>query len=144
MNNRKYSIGIDFETESARAVLVDVTDGREIASSVHKYASDVIDEFLPGSNVKLEPDWVLQDPNDYLDVFKQPIPAVLRESGFDPVEVIGLGTDFTTCTMMPTKAEGMSLCFLPEWRDNPHTWVKLWKQHATQVETSIYKGIIVK
>jgi L-ribulokinase len=136
LENRKYSIGIDFGTESGRAVLVDVSDGREVASSVFQYVNGVIDEHLPGSNIRLEPDWALQDPNDYLEVFKNTIPAVLKESGVDAEDVIGLGTDFTACTMMPTKQDGTPLCFMPEWRDEPHTWVKLWKHHAAQPEAN--------
>jgi L-ribulokinase len=136
MENRKYTIGIDFGTESGRAVLVDVADGREVATSVHLYTNGVMDEYLPGNNIKLEPDWALQDPNDYLEVFKNTIPAVLRESGVDPEDVIGLGTDFTACTMMPTKKDGTPLCFMSEWRDEPHAWVKLWKHHAAQPEAN--------
>ena len=136
MENRKYTIGLDFGTESGRAVLVDVSDGREVASSVYQYANGVIDEYLPVSDVRLEPDWALQDPNDYLEVFKNTIPAVLKESGVDPEDVIGLGTDFTACTMMPTKQDGTPLCFMPEWRDEPHAWVKLWKHHAAQPEAN--------
>lgn len=130
----KYTIGVDFGTESGRAVLVDVANGRELATSVHPYANGVIDERLPESGLRLEPDWALQDPNDYLEVFKQTIPAVLKESGVNPADVIGLGVDFTACTMMPTKADGTPLCFLPEWRGHPHAWVKLWKHHAAQPE----------
>lgn len=130
----KYTIGVDFGTESGRAVLVDVSNGRELATSVHPYANSVIDEKLPESGLRLEPDWALQDPNDYLEVFKQTIPAVLKESGVSPADVIGLGVDFTACTMLPTKADGTPLCFLPEWRGNPHAWVKLWKHHAAQPE----------
>lgn len=130
----KYTIGVDFGTESGRAVLVDVANGRELATSVHPYANGVIDERLPDRGLRLEPDWALQDPNDYLEVFKQTIPAVLKESGVNPADVIGLGVDFTACTMMPTKADGTPLCFLPEWRGHPHAWVKLWKHHAAQPE----------
>jgi L-ribulokinase len=136
MSDRKYAIGVDFGTESGRAVLVEVADGREIANAVHSYANGVIDEILPGTGIRLEPDWALQDPNDYLEVFKQAIPAVLAEGGVNPEDVVGLGIDFTACTMLPTKADGTPLCFLPEWRDNPHAWVKLWKHHAAQPEAN--------
>jgi L-ribulokinase len=132
----KYAIGVDFGTESGRAVLVNVADGREVTSAVHPYANGVIDEKLPGTDIRLDPDFALQDPNDYLEVFKQAIPAVLKESGVDPADVIGLGIDFTACTMMPTKVDGTPLCFLPQWRDNPHAWVKLWKHHAAQPEAN--------
>ena len=95
MSERKYAIGVDFGTESGRAVLVDVGNGQEIATAVHPYANGVIDEKLPGTDIRLEPDWALQDPNDYLEVFKRAIPAVLKESGVDSEDVIGLGIDFT-------------------------------------------------
>ena len=130
----KYAIGIDFGTESGRALLVDVADGREIATAVHPYPNGVIDRALPGSGVKLEPDWALQDPDDYLDVLKTTVPAVLAESGVDPADVIGIGIDFTACTMLPTKADGTPLCRLPDYRARPHAWVKLWKHHAAQPE----------
>jgi L-ribulokinase len=136
MAQAKYAIGIDFGTESGRALLVDVADGREVTTAVHSYANGVIDERLPDNGVRLEPDWALQDPNDYLEVFKHAVPAVLKQSGVDPADVIGVGIDFTACTMMPTKADGTPLCFLPQYRGHPHAWVKLWKHHAAQPEAN--------
>jgi L-ribulokinase len=127
-----YTIGIDFGTESGRAVLVDTRDGREVASAVHQYKNGVIDEHLPGSDKALPPDWALQDPMDYIEVLKQTVPAVLKQSGIKPEEVVGVGIDFTACTMLPTKKDGTPLCTLPEWRENPHAWIKLWKHHASQ------------
>ena len=76
MSSRTYAIGVDFGSESGRAVLVDIADGRKIATAVHPSVNGVIDERLPGTNVRLEPDWALQDPNDYMEVFKNAIPAV--------------------------------------------------------------------
>ncbi|MBI1878469.1 MAG: ribulokinase [Chloroflexi bacterium] len=136
MSDKKYAIGVDFGTESGRVALVDLSNGQEVATAVHLYANGVIDEKLPDSEVRLEPDWALQDPNDYLEVFKKTVPAVLKDSGVDPADVVGLGVDFTACTMLPTKADGTPLCFLPEWRKNPHAWVKLWKHHAAQPEAN--------
>ncbi len=136
MAQAKYAIGIDFGTESGRALLVDVADGREVTTAVHSYANGVIDERLPGNGARLEPDWALQDPNDYLEVFRQAVPAVLKQSGVDAADVIGVGIDFTACTMMPAKADGTPLCFLPEHRGHPHAWVKLWKHHAAQPEAN--------
>ncbi len=134
----KYAIGIDFGTESGRAVLVDVADGGEVATAVYMYQHGVIDEALPvpGKQVRLEPDWALQDPEDYLRTLQVTVPAVLRESNIDPADVIGLGIDFTACTMLPTKADGTPLCLLPELRAEPHAWVKLWKHHAAQPEAN--------
>jgi L-ribulokinase len=127
---------VDFGTESGRAVLVDVADGRELATHVYPYSHGVIDEALPldDRTVRLEPDWALQDPDDYLRVFQVTIPAVVKAAGIDSADVIGIGVDFTACTMLPTKADGTPLCTLPAFRANPHAWVKLWKHHAAQPE----------
>lgn len=130
----KYTIGVDFGSESGRAVIVEVATGRELASSIHPYKNGVITDKLPGTDIDLGLDWALQDPNDYLEVFKKTVPAVLQQSGVNPADVIGIGIDFTACTMLPTTTDGTPLCFLPEWRSNPHAWVKLWKHHAAQPE----------
>lgn len=141
MSNSKYTIGVDFGTLSGRAVIVNVADGNELATAEYEYSNGVIDEFLPGTLIQLEPDWALQDPVDYITVFKNTIPAVLRESRVDPADVIGVGIDFTASTMMPTKADGTPLCTLLKWRENPHTWVKLWKHHAAQPEANKINAI---
>src|SRR5579859_1142348 len=127
-----YTIGVDFGTESGRALVVDASDGREVASAVHPYANGVIDAHLPGSDKPLPPDWALQDPNDYLEVFKHAVPEALQRAGVKGEEVAGIGIDFTACTMLPTLRDGTPLCFLPQWRSHPHAWIKLWKHHASQ------------
>jgi L-ribulokinase len=132
----RYVIGVDFGTESGRAVLVDVADGRELGVDVYKYRNGVIDERLPDpdGDVILGPDWALQDPNDYIETFKRAVPGVVAGAGIDPAAVIGIGIDFTACTMLPTKADGTPLCMLERYRRDPHAWVKLWKHHAAQPE----------
>jgi L-ribulokinase len=132
----KYAIGVDFGTESGRAVLVDVADGREVATAVYPYSHGVIDEKLPiqGREIRLEPDWALQDPQDYIRTFQSTIPEVLALSKVKSKDVIGIGIDFTACTMLPVKRDGTPLCDLPEFRHKPHAWVKLWKHHAAQPE----------
>ena len=134
MTPAKYSVGIDFGTESARTVLVDLSNGEEVATAVLSYVDGVIDEKLPGTDIRLEPDWALQNPADYVRAVKVTIPQVLGESGVDGDDVIGIGIDFTSCTMLPTKLDGTPLCDLSEYRSNPHAWVKLWKHHAAQPE----------
>ncbi len=130
----KFSIGIDFGTESARAVLVRVDNGEEVANAVYEYKDGVIDEKLPGTDVELEPDWALQNPADYLEAVKTTIPKILKKAKVDAEDVIGIGIDFTSCTMLPTDKEGVPLCMKKEYRNNPHSWVKLWKHHAAQPE----------
>jgi L-ribulokinase len=131
----RYAVGIDFGTESARAVLVEVGSGREVAVAVFRYLNGVIDERLPldGEVVPLGADWALQDPRDYLLAVQDTVPRLL-ESGVPPASVIGVGIDFTACTMLPVTRDGTPLCFLPEFRADPHAWVKLWKHHAAQPE----------
>jgi L-ribulokinase len=141
MSNHKYAIGLDFGTESGRAVLVDVTDGREVATAVHAYADGVIDEVLPGTEIELPHDFALQNPADYIEVLRVTIPAVLREAKVGPEDVIGLGTDFTACTMLPIDEAGTPLCQKLEWRDNPYAWVKIWKHHAAQPEANRLNAI---
>jgi L-ribulokinase len=136
MSGHKYAIGVDFGTESGRAVLVDVTDGQEVATAVHLYADGVIDEALPGTDIALPPDFALQNPADYIEVLRVTIPAMLQESGVDPADVIGLGTDFTACTMLPIDETSTPLCMKPEWRNSPYAWVKIWKHHAAQSEAN--------
>ena len=136
MSRHKYAIGLDYGTESGRAVLVDVTDGREVATAVHPYGDGVIDEALPGTEIELPHDFALQNPADYIEVLRVTIPAVLQEAGVDAEDVIGLGTDFTACTMLPIDEAGTPLCEKAEWRDNPYAWVKIWKHHAAQPEAN--------
>ncbi len=136
MSEPKFVIGLDFGTESGRAVLIDMANGQEVAAAVSTYAQGVIDEKLPGTDIILEPDWALQDPADYLVVLKQTVPSLLKTSGVDPANIVGMGLDFTSSTLMPTLADGTPLCFLPQWRANPHAWVKLWKHHAAQPEAN--------
>ena len=136
MSAERYTVGVDFGTESGRAVLVSCADGREIGTKGYPYRNGVIDERLPAPHggVRLEPDWALQDPEDYLRTFQETVPALLAETGVDPADVIGVGIDFTSCTMLPTLADGTPLCLLDDLRAEPHAWVKLWKHHAAQPE----------
>lgn len=130
----RYALGLDFGTESARALLVDVTDGREVATAVHPYPHGVVDERLPGTNARLEPDWALQDPDDYWASIEAIVPAVLGEAGAAPEDVIGIGVDFTACTLVAARADGTPLSRDPELRRQPHAWAKLWKHHGAQPE----------
>ncbi|MGG4102481.1 ribulokinase [Paenibacillus lautus] len=139
-----YTIGVDFGTESGRALLVDINTGQEVATHVTPYTHGVMDEVLVHSDLKLEQDWALQHPGDYMEVLQQSIPRVLSEANVSPDQVIGIGVDFTACTMMPLDAGGTPLCMLEEWRDNPHSWVKLWKHHAAQDEANLINEAAIR
>lgn len=126
-------VGIDFGTLSGRAVVVRVSDGAELGSAVHTYAHGVLDRHLPDRPDRvLPPDWALQAPGDYLEVLRTAVPAALEAAGADPADVIGVATDFTACTVLPTTGDGTPLSDLPEFADRPHAYVKLWKHHAAQ------------
>jgi L-ribulokinase len=124
-------VGVDFGTLSGRAVVVRVRDGLELGTAVHDYRHGVLDRALPDGRA-LPPDWALQVPQDYVDVLKHAVPAAIADAGVDPADVIGIGTDFTACTMVPVKSDGTPLNELPEFAGNPHAYVKLWKHHAAQ------------
>ncbi|MFD7654267.1 ribulokinase [Actinosynnema sp. NPDC059797] len=124
-------VGVDFGTLSGRAVVVRVRDGAELGTAVHEYRHGVLDRALPDGR-PLPPDWALQVPQDYVDVLKNAVPAAIADAGVDPADVVGIGTDFTACTMVPTTGDGTPLNELPEFAGNPHAYVKLWKHHAAQ------------
>ncbi|MBU2665012.1 ribulokinase [Actinoplanes bogorensis] len=128
----QYVIGVDYGTLSGRAVVVRVGDGAEVGTAVHEYRHGVIERTLPATGQPLEPDWALQDPEDYLDVLRIAVPAAVVAAAVDPSEVIGIATDFTACTVLPTLADGTPLCRTPAFDTRPHAYVKLWKHHAAQ------------
>ncbi|WP_052077737.1 ribulokinase [Rhodococcoides fascians] len=128
----QYTVGVDYGTLSGRAVVVRVADGAEIASAVHEYRHAVLEETLPGSTVRLPDAWALQVPDDYRDVLRHAVPAAIAAAGIAPEQVVGIGTDFTACTMVPTYADGTPLSEDPRFADRPHAYVKLWKHHAAQ------------
>ena len=141
---KKYALGIDYGSESGRALLVDLSNGEEVASHVTSYPHCVIDRALPGSDVPLGLHWALQHPDDYLEVLRRSVPAVVSASGVDPADIVGIGIDFTSCTMLPVDGDGTPLCFDPAWRDNPHSWVKLWKHHAAHEEAERINELAVQ
>jgi len=128
----KYVIGVDYGTLSGRALIVRASDGHEMGSAVFEYPNAVMDRILNASGAALGPDWALQDPQDYVDVLRNAVPEALRGSGVNPADVVGIATDFTACTMIPVLEDGTPLCQLPEFKNNPHAYVKLWKHHAAQ------------
>jgi L-ribulokinase len=125
-------VGVDFGTLSGRALVVRVSDGAELGTATHDYRHGVMDATLAATGEALPPDWALQDPEDYRDVLREAVPAALADAGVAPGQVIGIGTDFTACTVLPVTADGTPLCQLPGLAGRPHAYVKLWKHHAGQ------------
>ena len=127
----KLSLGLDFGTASVRALLVDVQTGDEAAEACVDYEHGVLGENLPGSAAAtLGPDWFLQHPQDYADGLTEAVSGAMRESGAGADDVVGIGLDFTSCTVMPVDDSGTPLCMKEEFAADPQAWVKLWKHHG--------------
>jgi len=133
MASPRYSIGLDFGTESVRALLLDLHSGREV-SAVARYRHGVIEHQLPTGGTPLPADYALQDPGDYLESMGLASREVLRQAKVRPEAVVGIGVSATSCTMLPVDAEGKPLCFRKELERDPHAWVKLWKHHGATAE----------
>lgn len=127
----KCVFGIDFGSLSGRAVLFDAATGAELAEKTYAYPHAVMSQSLP-DGVRLPPDYALQHPQDYLDVLKNTVPEILRQTGVSPADVAGLGIDFTACTLLPVDRDLTPLCFREKYVSRPHAYVKLWKHHAAQ------------
>ncbi len=134
----KYTIGVDFGSLSGRAVLVNVNTGKEEDVCVYNYPHAVMDKFLP-DGTPLGNDWALQHPQDYLDVFSVAVKGVLKNVNCE--DVIGIGIDFTSCTVLPVKADGTPICFIDKYKFKPHAYVKLWKHHAAQDKANMLNKI---
>ncbi|MDM5358784.1 ribulokinase [Peribacillus sp. ACCC06369] len=128
----KYSIGVDFGTLSARAVIVNLDNGDVINSTVKDYPDAVICNHLPGTTIQLGKDWALQNPRDYVICLIDTVKEAVSLSHIAKEDIISIGVDFTACTVLPVKNDGTPLCEIPEFRNRPHAWVKLWKHHAAQ------------
>lgn len=127
----KYSIGIDFGTLSARALLINIATGKEIASCVYEYPHKVIETELPNGK-KLTGSWALQDPQDYLDTMRAVLKGVLKKSKVNNNDIVGVGIDFTSCTMLPVDKNNTPLSSLPQYKSEPHAYAKLWKHNSAQ------------
>ena len=128
------SLGLDFGTESVRALLVDLR-GRERGVAVAKYRHGQLTATLPGTGEKLPPDFALQHPQDWLDSAAKAVRAALRQAQAGAGDVVGIGVDFTSCTMLPALADGTPLCLTEKWRGEKFAWPKLWKHHGAKAQT---------
>ena len=128
-----FSVGIDFGTMSARCVLTELSHGEELAVSDFSYPHGVMTESLP-DGTPLGIGWALQDPADYMEALGFLTKDVIKKTGVDPRQIVGVGIDFTGCTVLPVKKDGTPLCELEKYRSEPNAYVKLWKQHSAQPE----------
>ena len=106
MSEPAYAIGVDFGTESARSLLLDLQTGEQLGTSVVRYPHGVIDRTLPETGEQLPPDWALQDPDDWVHALETGIANVVREAEIRGETIAGIGVDFTSCTVLPVASDG--------------------------------------
>jgi len=136
MNSKQYALGIDFGTNSVRAVIADVATGEEVATAVFNYPHGqqgiLIDE--------KDPDLARQHPQDYLTGMQEVVYQAVRQagevSGFTPESIVGIGVDTTGSTPLPVDAEGIPLAFRPEFSENLNAMAWLWKDHTAHREAA--------
>jgi L-ribulokinase len=137
---RIVALGLDFGTESVRALLVDGR-GAELASAVSRYQHGQITESLPASSTPLPTDYALQHPQDWLDSAASAVRAAMRRAKLGADEVDSIGVDFTSCTMLPALRDGTPLCQLKSYARTALAWPRLWKHHAAKHQTDLINEI---
>ncbi|TWT99049.1 ribulokinase [Neorhodopirellula pilleata] len=128
------SLGLDFGTESARAVLID-TAGCELGIGSEHYQHGQILDALPGSNVRLPDRYALQSPGDWIRSAATATRQAIAASGIDVSRIVGIGVDFTSCTMLPTLRDSTPLCEIDTFARVALAWPKLWKHHGAIEQT---------
>lgn len=137
---KRFVIGVDFGTLSARALLVDIENGKECATAEFVYPHAVMDRNLP-NGTPLRERWALQHPADYTEALASVIPAVLQQAGVQAQQVAGVGIDFTACTLLALDECGTPLCLKEEFAGEPHAYAKLWKHHASQPQADVVTAV---
>ncbi|MSS85450.1 ribulokinase [Actinomycetaceae bacterium WB03_NA08] len=124
-------IGIDFGTLSARAVIVRSDNGAVLGEAVSEYRHGVMDGQLTAADgQELPPDYALQVPSDYLASLVESVTGAVKDSGVDAQQIVGMGLDCTSSTVVVTDGEGKPLCEDPAFTHEPHAYIKLWKHHG--------------
>ncbi len=134
MKQSLLALGLDFGTESVRALLVDLA-GREVASAVASYRHGQITRHLPDTSRPLPPDFALQHPLDWIDASAAAVRQARARARVPGPSIISIGVDFTSCTMLPTRADGTPLCLDKSLARQPFAWPKLWKHHGAKSQT---------
>ena len=135
MPRKALSLGLDFGTNSVRALLADVATGNELAAAVHPYETGKEGIILDPA----DPDLARQDPADYVRGTEAVVRSLLAKArkadrSFDPSQVIGIGVDTTGSTPIPVDQTGTPLSFQKEFKRNPNAHAWLWKDHTGHAE----------
>ena len=133
----KYALGLDFGTNSVRALIVDVANGKEVATAIYEYETGQKGIILDPS----DPHLARQNPQDCLKGLKFAVRVAIDKakkmaSDFDAKKIIGIGIDTTGSTPLPVDHEGTPLCFHEKFKDNPNAFAWLWKDHTSTEESA--------
>jgi L-ribulokinase len=132
----KYTIGLDYGTNSVRALIVNLTNGAEVATAVWNY-----EHGDAGVILSRDPNLARQHPADYIKGAEVSIKKALAAAkknvrGFDPAQVVGIGVDTTGSTPLPVDAKGQPLAFNKKFARNPAAMAWLWKDHTGVAEAA--------
>jgi L-ribulokinase len=141
----KYTIGLDFGTNSCRSLIVDLANGKELASHVFPYPSGEAGIIIDQSN----PNVARQNPADYIQgievtITKAISKAIESNPDFNPKDIIGIGVDTTGSSPLPVDVEGTPLCFKEEFKNNHDAMVWLWRDHTAYEEANLITEIAAK
>ncbi len=138
-----YAIGIDFGTLSVRGILVDIHTGKEMAVSEFQYPHGVMESSLPTGEC-LGTGWALQHPMDYIEGLIYVVNEVRAKTGVPADEIVGIGVDFTSSTVIPVDKEGIPLCCKEEFIHELHAYAKLWKHHGAEQEAEFINQVALE
>lgn len=134
---KRYVIGIDYGTLSARAVLADAENGTILPHTPTYAYPHAILTSLAGD--PLPSDFALQHPKDYTDALEALIPDLVAKNQISSEQIVGIGIDFTACTIFPLDADRVPLCLDARFEDNPHAYSKLWKHHGADKYAPLFE-----
>ncbi len=127
-----YTIGLDYGTNSVRCVIVDTSNGNEVATSVFNYPTGDAGIILDAADHNV----ARQNPADYIRGLETTINEAVSTSKISPDEIIGIGVDTTGSTPLPVDKDGTALGLLDEFKDNPNSMAWLWKDHTGYAEAA--------
>ncbi|MCE5179738.1 MAG: ribulokinase [Porphyromonadaceae bacterium] len=126
----KYVIGLDYGSDSCRAIIADASNGNEIATSVKYYPRWKEGKYCDPRNNRYR-----QHPLDYIEVLEESIREALSKAPAGVAEnVVGMGFDTTGSTPVLTNEAGIPLALLPKFAENPNAMFVLWKDHTAVKE----------
>ena len=130
-DNKSYVIGLDYGTDSVRAVLLNAANGEEIATDVSYYKRWKQKLYCNASKNQFR-----QHPLDHIEGLEQTIKKVVATAGVKPAAIKGICIDTTGSSPMPLSKEGTPLALLPEFSENPNAMMVLWKDHTAIEEAN--------